>query len=339
MSTPRPAPAPTHPVWPVTTAPVRTARIRLGHRVVRLHLHLEGTNRYGSVKDRTAEALLRALEERGRLRPGGHVVESTSGNLGIALAGLCAERGYRCTLAVDNSTPAFSLTRIAGYGAELIRVTAFAGHGVSARLDAVRSFLDTHPAAVWTDQYHSPAGPAMHAATTGPALLRPSGRPSPHAILIPVSTGGVLAGVATHVRATAPDVQIWAVDAHGSAAAGGIAAARPDKLPGFGSALRSSYLIAGHLDRVAYVSDADGAVACRIVQGRTGLSLGGSAGAAVLAAVRAALADPRLSDIACLCPDGGDRYQGLIYHGGPADRPVGADQIRLSTIEIDREAG
>ena len=300
---------------------VMTIKIGPAAGTLRLRLHLESRNRFGSVKDRTAYALVRSFERDGRLGPGGHVVESTSGNLGIALAGICAERGYRCTLAVDDTTAPSSLRRMTELGAELIRVTATdAAFGVSLRLAAVRDFLAAHPAAVWTNQYDNPAGPEIHAATTGPALIHQPGLPVPQAVAVPVSTGGVLAGVAVRVRADAPQVRILAVDAVGSAATGGAAMARPAKLPGFGSALRSGYLRPEHFDEVAYVGDEEAAIACRIIGEHAGLSLGGSAGAAVLAAVRAALADPGLTDIACLCPDGGDRYQTLIY-GADTEKP------------------
>lgn len=293
---------------------VRLLRLPIGDRSLRLRLHLEGSNKYGSVKDRTARALLDSLEAAGKLRAGGHVIESTSGNLGLALAGLCAERGYRCTLVVDESAAAFSLRQMAALGAELIHVpTDGPLHGVHARLQAVRDFLTTHPHAVWTNQYSNPAGPAIHAGTTGPALAHQPGLPAPQAVMVPVSTGGVLAGVATYLRASAAQIAIWAVDAVGSAATGGVATPRPTKLPGFGSARRSDFLHPSHFDRIARASDADAAAACRMIFRRTGIALGGSAGAAVLVAVRAAGEDPSLSDVACLCPDGGDRYQSLIY--------------------------
>ncbi|MFZ3492111.1 pyridoxal-phosphate dependent enzyme [Streptomyces sp. 5.8] len=302
----------------ISTGAVRLLCLPMADRTLRLRLHLEGESRYGSVKTRTALALLGALEETGRLHPGGHVVESTSGNLGIALAGLCAERGYRCTLVVDDATSPYSLRLMAGLGAELIQVkTPDRGHAVAERLRTVREFLAAHSLAVWTDQYHNPAGPAAHAATTGPALLHHGRLPYPDAVLVPVSTGGTLAGVATYVRAEAPEVRIWAVDAVGSAATGQTAAPRPDKLPGLGSGLTSRLLTAEHYDHVAYMTDADAALTCRIVHARTGIALGGSAGAAVLAAITTAARNPQVRDVACLCPDGGDRYQNTIYAPSP----------------------
>lgn len=303
----------------LSTCVVRLLGLPLEGRTVRIRLHLEGESLYGSVKSRTAQALLDALEETGRLRRGGHVVESTSGNLGIALAGLCAERGYRCTLVVDEATSPYSLRLMADLGAELIHVKAQdSAHAVAERIRTVREFLADHPRAVWTDQYNNLAGPAAHAATTGPALLHHSQLPHPDTVVVPVSTGGALAGTATYVRMHAPRVRILAVDAVGSAATGRRPAPRPDKLPGFGSGLTSRLLTPGHYDQVAYVADQEAALACRIVHARTGIALGGSAGAAVLAAITAAMREPRVRDAACLCPDGGDRYQSTIYAAGPA---------------------
>lgn len=315
------------------TTPVAVLQVPLPSRTVRLRLKLEAANRYGSVKARTAQALLDSLVARGALRPGGHVVESTSGNLGIALAGLCRERGYRCTLMVDATTPTYNLARMTELGADLVTVdTVDPIHQVHARIDAVRAFRLHHPDTAWTDQYGNPAGPAAHAATTGPELLRPAALGPPDAVAIPVSTGGTLAGVITHLRRHAPTVRVVAVDAVGSAATGGPLRPRPRKLPGFGSGLVSRLIRPDECDRVIHVTDDDAANACRIIRARTGLSLGGSAGAAVTAANRLALRDSTISDIACLCPDGGDRYETTIYAVTTEPPPTTSDIGAISPL-------
>ncbi|MFD8559670.1 pyridoxal-phosphate dependent enzyme [Streptosporangium canum] len=324
-----PTPLSTTPTTTRACPVVRSLQLPLEKdRTLRLRLHLEGESVYGSIKARTAHALLTSLETRGLLQRGGRVIESTSGNLGIALAGLCAERGYRCTLMVDEATSLFSLQRMTDLGAQVIYVRApDPAHAVRARIAAVHQFLIDYPGAVWTDQYSNPAGPAIHARHTGPALLHHAGLAHPDAVVVPVSTGGTMAGVATYVRQHDPSVQIWAADAVGSAASGGSPSPRPDKLPGFGSGLPSRFLTPSHLDHTARVSDADAALACRIVHARTGVWLGGSAGATVVAAVRAAHLTPTLTDVACLCPDGGDRYQTTIYapeHMLPAPNQLSA---------------
>ncbi|MEU8333675.1 cysteine synthase family protein [Micromonospora arborensis] len=313
--------------------PVAVLQVPLPSRTVRLRLKLEAENRYGSVKARTAEALLDSLVAQGALRPGGHVVESTSGNLGIALAGLCRERGYRCTLMVDATTPAYSLARMIELGADLVTVdTADPIHQVHARIDAVHAFRLHHPDTAWTDQYSNPAGPAAHAATTGPELLGPAALGLPDAVAIPVSTGGTLAGVTAHLREHAPTVRVVAVDAVGSTATGGPLQPRPRKIPGFGSGLVSQLVRPDECDRIIHITDDDAAHTCRVIRARTGMSLGGSAGAAVTAATRLAIEDPAISDIACLCPDGGDRYQNSIYAATAEPPSTASDTDAISAL-------
>jgi cysteine synthase len=308
--------------------PVRCLRVPVRGRGVRVWLKLEGENAYGSVKARTAHGLLAALEESDLLRPGGQVVESTSGNLGIALAGLCRERGYRCTLVVDARTPAASLDRMQELGADLVTVPWVpGGDTVGDRVAAVRRLLREQPGAVWTDQYGSPDNPGVHARWTGPELARTAGSPGLDAVAAAVSSGGTLAGLARYFRSHHPATRILAVDAVGSAATGGAVLDRPFKLYGFGSGLRSQFLTPADWDLLVRVNDVHAALACRLVRDRTGLLLGGSAGAAVLAAAVSAARDPALADIACVCPDGGERYLAVIdadLARGPALDPDGA---------------
>ncbi|MFF9088243.1 cysteine synthase family protein [Streptomyces sp. NPDC014991] len=289
--------------------PLVPVRVPLSDRTLRLWLKLEWDNPFGSIKARTAEALLNALEATGRLGPGKRVVESTSGNLGIALAGLCAARGYACTLVVEPSTPHDSVARMRELGADVVVVPDVpGGRTLDARLRAVENLLSQDPAAVWTDQYHSPANPGVHESRTGAELARQAPDGSYDAVAVAVSTGGTLAGVAQFFRDHLPAARVIAVDAVGSAALGGPPAERPYKLAGFGSGRPSDFVRPHHVDHVVRVRDEDAAAACVLLQRATGLSLGGSAGAAVLAAVLRAAAHPALREIACLCPDSGDKY-------------------------------
>jgi cysteine synthase A len=163
-----------------------------------LWLKLEGFNTYGSIKARTAYALLEALERGGDLRPGGAIVESTSGNLGIALAASCQHRGYRCTLVVDADTPDRSKALMTASGAEVITVPRVpGGNPVSDRLAVVHQLLRLRPDTVWTNQYTSSANPEVHRRWTAPELVSGLGRPSPDAVVAAVSTGGTLAGLST----------------------------------------------------------------------------------------------------------------------------------------------
>jgi cysteine synthase A len=304
-----------------------------------LWLKLEGFNAYGSIKARTAYALVEALEQRGDLRPGGALVESTSGNLGVALAGICRRRRYRCTLVVDADTPERSKALMAAAGAEVIVVPRVPGGNlVAERLAAVRRLLQQRPGTAWTDQYANRANPAVHRRWTGPELAGGLAGRSPDAVLAAVSTGGTLAGLSAYFRDNHPDTRMVAVDAVGSAATGGTPEPRPFKVPGFGSGRPSDFLRAGDWDARLLLDDVHAARACRAFRRATGLALGGSAGAAVLAALVLALDDADLRDLCVVCPDMGDAYLSTVYSDRhPAPSEAGSFQPEaLELLELAR---
>ncbi|MFH8568048.1 cysteine synthase family protein [Streptomyces sp. NPDC017993] len=313
--------------------PLEPIRVPLGERTLRLWLKLEAGNPFGSIKARTAQALLSALEATGELRPGRRVVESTSGNLGTALAGLCAARGYACTLVVEPSTPRSSVERMTAHGADVVVVSEVpGGRTLDARLAAVQDILRRDPDAVWTDQYRSPANPAVHETQTAAELVKAAPGGSFDAVAVAVSTGGTLAGVARYFRDHLPDARIIAVDAVGSAALGGPPAERPVKLAGFGSGRVSGFVGPGDWDHLVRLRDEDAVAACALVRERTGLSLGGSAGAAVLASVLRAVSDPSLREVACLCPDSGEKYPQL--NAEPPAGPGRAGGEIIAALEL-----
>lgn len=325
------------PVAPtIGGTPLRPVRVPIGDRNVRFWLKLEAENAFGSIKARTAEALLAVLERSGTLRPGMRVVESTSGNLGVALAGLCAQRGYACTLVVEPATPRSSLERMIAYGADIVTVgEVLGGLTLGARLRAVHEVLESDRDAVWTNQYESPANPDVHEWWTAAELVRdaPGGRYD--AVAVAVSTGGTLAGIARYFRRHLPDVQIMAVDAVGSAALGGAPTDRPFKLMGYGSGQVSGFVRPEHWDHTVRLRDQAAAAACRLVLRRTGISLGGTSGAAVLAALLLARRDASLREIACVCPDSGDKYAEL-YASPAVTVPDPDPEVREALTSLSR---
>ena len=317
----------------IGSTPLRPLRIRLGDRSVRLWLKLEAGNPYGSIKARTAQALLASLEANGELTPGSRVVESTSGNLGLALAGLCAARGYRCTLVVEASTPRSSVDQMAAYGAEVVTAPEVAGgRTIDARLAMVAEILAQDPTAVWTNQYTNPANPGVHESQTAPELAGAAPEGGWDTVAVAVSTGGTLAGISRYFRRHLAATRIIAVDAVGSAALGGTPADRPFKLAGFGSGRRSQFIERHHWDDVVHLRDADAAEACARIRKRSGISLGGSAGAVVLASVLRAVSDPTARELVCVCPDSAEKYTQLRSAGptgpGRADENI-ADALDL----------
>lgn len=274
----------------------------------------------GSVKERTALGLLHALHSEQPLTPGTTVVESTSGNLGLALAQHLAEIGCRFIAVVDPKTPATTCHTLRAAGASLRLVDEEDGHGgyLHNRLETVRGMLRTNPELRWTDQYSNPANPLVHAQTTGPEILAQGG-PDLGAVYVAVSTGGTLAGIARHVRANTTGITITAVDARSSIASDADDLQESDPmaatrlLPGIGASRRSSFLHADTYDTRHQISDWDAIALCRILREDTDIGIGGSAGS-VLSACIADLggAEPPSKSL-CLAPDDADRYEDTVY--------------------------
>jgi cysteine synthase A len=278
----------------------------------RVRLKLEGKNPTGSSKFRTAKALMTDLEARRLLRQDSIVIESTSGNLGVALACICQSMGLRFVAIVDPKTTSENISKMRAFGAEIDVVTEADGSGgfLPARLKRLNDLRNISNRYVWTDQYSNWANPLAHYMQTGPEILRQSGG-SLQAVYIPVSTGGTLAGTARYLRETSPATLIVGVDAAGSVVFGGKPGVR--KLTGIGSSRRSDFLTSSHYDEFYIVSDREAFPFCRALLTQTGVELGGSGGAALAACVRHLEAHPELRDVTCICPDGGENYRSTIY--------------------------
>jgi len=280
-----------------------------------VHLKLEGANPCGSLKDRTAEGLIDDLERRGALGPESIIVESTSGNLGIALASIARRRGYRFVAVVDPKITVENLARLRMLGAriEFVQTPDEAGCYLRSRLERVHELGAASDACVWPDQYSNPAGPRAHELGTGPELLEQL-RYHLDAIFVPVSTGGTLAGLARCLRDESPGTRIVAVDASGSVALGGRPG--PRLLTGVGAGRRSSFVTTDLYDERLLVDDAEAFAFCRALAAATGIRVGGSRGAALAACGRMLAADADLGRAVCLCPDRGEAYDSTIYDNG-----------------------
>jgi cysteine synthase A len=296
---------------PPASTPLRAVDVEVEGVRRRVLLKLEGTVPGRSIKDRTARALVDALEASGRLRPGACLVESTSGNLGVALARLARARGLGMLAVVDPLAPAPLVERMRALGA---RVEVVAGRGPAGhlprRLERVAALLAGDPRLVWTDQYGSAANPEAHRRGTGPELLRQTaGRID--ALFVAVSTGGTLAGLAACMRARAPWVRVVAVDVHGSAALGGPVG--PRRLSGIGSGRPSAFLAARPHHAVERVGERDAVAWCRRLAAATGVRVGASSGAVLAACARHLARRPELVAPVCVCADAGEAYADTVY--------------------------
>lgn len=277
----------------------------------RVQLKLEGFNPGGSIKDRTALSLLASAERAGQLTQGSIILESTSGNLGVALALLGRSRGYRFCAVIDPKTSWLNVRKMEMLGAclDLVDQSDGAGGYLLSRLQRVNEHVASSSKYLWMNQYANEANPDAHFQATGPEILSQT-RGALDAVFIAVSTCGTLAGIGRFLRANSPHTRIVAVDAVGSAIFGQEPA--PRKLTGIGSSRVPEFSVSPLVDEVVFVRDDIALESCRSLAAATGIMVGGSSGA-VLGACNQYLTDnPTAKDVVCLCPDTGRNYDTIF---------------------------
>jgi 2,3-diaminopropionate biosynthesis protein SbnA len=278
----------------------------------KIHLKLESANPTGSVKDRTGYGLIQALEKQDRLQKKSVVIESTSGNLGVALSFFCKWKGCQFIAVVDPKTTQENLAKMQALGAQIEMVDYPDENGgyLLSRLERVQELCRRSPTYVWTNQYANPANPRIHYLSTGPEIYRQM-HGEVDALFIAVSTGGTLAGIGRFFREVSPTTAIIGVDAHGSVVFGTPAA--PRKLTGIGSSRPSSFITNELYDAPMLVQDEEAFAFCRALWAATGIKVGGSSGAVVAACARYLQLHPEVKNIVCVCPDSGDNYANSIF--------------------------
>jgi len=292
--------------------PIRRIRLLIGGKSRNVYLKLEGDNPGGSIKDRTALSLLRDLEMTGRLSTGVRLVESSSGNLAIALARLARDSGYQFAAVVDPKVTVENMRRLHELGAEttMVKKPDETGGYLLTRLARVREMLAEDPGLLWTNQYSNAANPEAHYSGTAPEIFRQMEH-RVDAIFVAVSTGGTLAGIGRYFREASPDTRIIAVDARGSVALGGSPGVR--KLTGMGASRRSEFLAPGLYDELIYVGDCEAFAFCRAVDAATGMKVGGSSGACLAACARYLQSHRKAERAVCICADRGEHYASSIF--------------------------
>ncbi len=291
---------------------VRLRRLFPGQRS-RVYAKLEGFNPGGSAKDRPAVAMINAAIRSGALVAGDTVVESSSGNLGVALAQVCGWHGLQFVCVVDPRTNAQTLRTIQAYGGRLHEVqepSEGAGDWLSARLQAVRELLATIPGSWTPDQYSNGHNPASHADGTMREIVEALGAP-PAAILVATSTTGTLQGCQDHLRSLGAKTLVIAVDAVGSALFGGEPGQRA--LPGFGASIVPPLASSALPDLVARVDDLDCVVGCRRLVRSESLLVGASSGGVITALSRELHRFGPDDDIVMVLHDSGARYLDTVY--------------------------
>jgi cysteine synthase A len=265
---------------------------------------LESVNPGGSIKDRIALAMLEDAERRGLLRPGGTIVEPTSGNTGIGLAMAAAVKGYRLILTMPDDMSVERRRLLERFGAELHLTPAI--EGMTGAVFAATQLAQEHPGYFMPQQFENPANPEVHRRTTAQEILTAvDGRLD--AFVAGVGTGGTLTGVGEIVKSKIPHARIIAVEpARSPVLSGGKAGPHP--IQGIGASFVPGILNRAIIDRIIQVRDEDALTWSRRLAREEGLLVGVSAGAAVWAACQVAgeLAPNQL--VVTVLPDTGERY-------------------------------
>ncbi|WP_020591735.1 PLP-dependent cysteine synthase family protein [Kiloniella laminariae] len=285
------------------------------HHEARLLLKLEQFNPMGNMKFRMALNMVNAAEASGQLKPGGRIVESTSGNTGLGLAAIAAERGYRFTAIVDSHAAKDKLRAMRALGADIVFVDEDSDDGelsTALRDETAARIAAEDPGSFWTEQHNNRANPDGYTALAE-ELLEILG-PEINALVGAAGTGGSLCGTAKALRQTTPELYSLGVEPEGSIIFGGPGGSYYQS--GTGTPPGAEIGTCVDYDQISLgvkVDDISAFNTARYIAQRFGLLLGGSAGGALYAAIRAIREKFLTGTIVVIIPDAGDKYLDSYY--------------------------
>lgn len=288
----------------------------------RFFAKLEAFNPGGSIKDRAAYSILKDALDRGVIRPGGTIVESSSGNMGIGLAQACAYLRLRFICVVDAKTTAQNIAILRAYGAEVDVVREpdpITGEYLQARLDRVQALVDALGNSYWTNQYSNVYNALAHHQTMHEIVTALDGEVD--YLFCATSTCGTMRGCAEYVREHGLKTKICAVDAVGSVIFG--AAPRRRLIPGHGASRRPELYQPGLADQCIHVTDLECVAGCRRLLRNEAILAGGSSGAAIMAVERVKHTIPADATCVAILCDRGERYLDTIYSDTWVDEHFG----------------
>jgi cystathionine beta-synthase len=293
---------------------VRLSRLGAGLRP-QLVAKIEALNPGGSIKDRAALALIEAAERDGQLKPGGTIVEPTSGNTGTGLAIAASLKGYRVIAVMPDKMSKEKIDLLRAYGAEVVVApTEVPPESPESYYRVADRLTQEIPGAFQPNQYKNQANPEAHYRTTGPELWRQSGGRITH-LVVGVGTGGTVTGVGRYLREQKPDIEIIGADPVGSIFSSG--EVKPYLVEGVGEDFWPETFDPSVVDRYVTVSDRDSFLMTRRLAATEGILAGGSCGLALHAAVEVASeVDDSSAMIAVILPDTGRSYLSKVFNDG-----------------------
>lgn len=270
----------------------------------------EGFNMVGSIKLKPAIEMIVTLEKSGTLSTGSKIIESSSGNLGVALSMICAERGYPFICVTDPASSETNRKLIRAFGGQIIVVQERDANGgfLQTRINLIKRLCADDPSMIWMNQYNNESNVKAHEHTTAREILRSFSKID--WLFIPAGTTGTLMGCARHFRRHSPETRVVAVDSEGSITFGGVPGKR--YIPGVGTSRVPEILDRSLVDEVVMVPEIDTIKMCRRMVQR-GYLFGGSTGT-VLAAIETSTARIRSGEtVVTISPDLGERYIDTVY--------------------------
>ena len=285
---------------------VRLRKLEAAHKVdAEILAKLEFFNPIASVKDRIGVSMIDALEKAGKLKPGSIIVEPTSGNTGIALAFVAAQRGYRCILVMPETMSIERRKMLAILGAELVLTPA--AEGIRGALTKADEIVKNTKNAVMPQQFENPANPEIHRRTTAEEIWSDTGGKF-DIFVAGIGTGGTITGVGQTLKPRLPNLKIVAVEPTDSAVLSG-GQPGPHKIQGIGAGIIPAILDTEIYDEVVTVSNDDAINTAREVAHVEGIPVGISSGAALIAALRvAARPENKGKRIVVIIPSFAERY-------------------------------
>lgn len=268
-----------------------------------IYLKVESFNPGGSVKDRIAWGMIQDAEERGALRPGGTIIEPTSGNTGIGLAMIAAARGYRLIVVMPDSLSVERRMLMGAYGAEFVLTPG--AEGMNGAIAEAKRLLNDNPDYFMPQQFENAANPESHRRTTALELLEQL--KDMDAFVAGIGTGGTITGVGEILKARLPEIKIIGVEPASSPVISG-GKPGPHKIQGIGAGFVPLVLNKTIMDELIQVSNEDALEITRRLAREEGLLVGISSGAAVCAALKVAEALGEGKNVVVMAPDTGERY-------------------------------